>query len=49
MESLLLLVPLLACPLGMALVGGAAWAWARVRRGQPGGGSSAPATGAGES
>jgi hypothetical protein len=31
METLLLILPLLACPLAMALLGGAAWAWARLR------------------
>jgi hypothetical protein len=35
MESLLALLPLLlllACPLGMAAMGGAAWIWAKARR-----------------
>jgi hypothetical protein len=35
MESLLALLPvllLLACPLGMVAMGGAAWIWAKARR-----------------
>jgi hypothetical protein len=31
METLLVILPLLACPLAMALFAGAAWAWAKVR------------------
>jgi hypothetical protein len=31
METLLVILPLLACPLAMALIAGAAWAWAKVR------------------
>jgi hypothetical protein len=31
MENLLLLLPLIACPLAMALMGVAAWTWARMR------------------
>jgi hypothetical protein len=31
MESLLLLVPLLACPLAMAALAGIAWTWAKLR------------------
>jgi hypothetical protein len=31
METLLLILPLLACPLAMALMGAAAWVWARLR------------------
>jgi hypothetical protein len=30
MESLLLLLPLLACPLGMAAIGAAGWLWAKA-------------------
>jgi hypothetical protein len=31
MESLLPLLPLLACPVGMAVLGFAAWTWAKLR------------------
>jgi hypothetical protein len=34
MESLLILLPTLACPLGMAVLGFAGWSWAKVRRRQ---------------
>jgi hypothetical protein len=30
MESLLLVIPLLACPLAMAAIGAAGWLWARA-------------------
>jgi hypothetical protein len=36
MENLLLLLTLIACPLGMALLGFVGWTWAKMR--------SAPAT-----
>jgi hypothetical protein len=31
MEKLLLILPLLACPLAMAAMAGAAWVWAKAR------------------
>ena len=31
MEKFLLILPLLACPLVMAAMAGAAWAWAKLR------------------
>jgi hypothetical protein len=31
MEKFLLILPLLACPLGMAAMAGAAWVWAKLR------------------
>ena len=30
MENLLLLVPLIACPMGMLAVGAVGWAWAKL-------------------
>lgn len=30
MENLLLLLPLIACPLGMLLIGAVGWAWAKL-------------------
>jgi len=32
MQSLLLILPLLACPLAMAAMAGGGWAWTRLRR-----------------
>jgi hypothetical protein len=31
MEKLLLILPLVACPLAMAAMAGGAWVWAKVR------------------
>jgi hypothetical protein len=32
MENLLLLVPLIACPLGMLAIGAVGWIWTRLDR-----------------
>lgn len=45
MQNLLYLLPLLACPLSMVLIGGAIWVMARANKGRPGDSMQGPMTG----